>query len=66
MLRGEYPMTEAKDCGPLAQITLTERLIERRTRLAAELEKLDAVIKALKANPETQGILDAISELGGF
>ena len=63
--RGNYPVAE-EGCGPVVQATLTDRLTERRVRLASELKKLDAVLAALAENPETQGILDAISELGGL
>ena len=67
MIGSDGPMVEsAAGCGSIARPTLTDRLTERRTRLTAELEKLDTVLAALADNPETQGILDAISELGGF
>ena len=67
MLSGDYPQeTSAMKCASMQRPTLTDRLTQERQELTARLEKVDAILSGLKANPETQKLLDAISELGGF
>lgn len=59
-----YPVaTEA--CG-MVQTTLTDRLEREQKQLTARLAKIDTILTALKRNSEIQGLLDMISELGGF
>jgi hypothetical protein len=46
--------------GP-TNVSLLDRLADKRRRLAAELERVDAALQALKAVPEIEKVLEAVS-----
>ena len=44
--------------------SLTERLVEEKSRLELRLSDIDAIISRLKENPEMQNVLDSLARLG--
>jgi hypothetical protein len=50
----------------LMPISTTDRLKGEKERLEQRLEAVNQAIAALKANPEIQNAIDAISKLGYF
>ena len=66
MLSGENYPVASEACGLVSRLCVTDRLERERVGLTERLEKIDAILAGLKANPETQKLLDSISELGGF
>lgn len=42
--------------------TLTERLTKERARLQERVDEIDTVLKALKDNPQIQGVLDVLQK----
>jgi hypothetical protein len=61
MMGGErdYPMEALS----VKRSSLTERLVERKARLAAELAQVSSALVALESNPELQTLFDIVSRV---
>ena len=62
---GDYPQPYAAGAAQTLQrpSSLTEQLQRRRTQAESELTRLNAVIAALEAHPETLKILELLSQV---
>ena len=51
------------NCLEVPKETLTERLEKERRNLQVRIEEIDAVLSALRKNPETQALLDLLQKM---
>lgn len=51
---------------PLRRMTLTDRLKNEKRQLTERLEVVDGILAKLEKSPDTQAILDEITQLGHF
>jgi hypothetical protein len=50
------------EAGTIRRMTVTQQLQNRKAQLETDLQRVEQLIAMLKANPETQTILDLLTE----
>jgi len=59
-------LVQAEACDTVRQSTVSDRLEAEENILRERLAKIERLRASLKAQPEIQGILDALAELGQY